>query len=113
LTPKKRLSPDEDGKRWSTSFHSPAVPVSPVQMSTGHGTELGVLLDSKQLWTVDCSHEIKRCLLLGRKAMTNPDGILKSRDITLLTRKSSNNIQTHAQTHTDAHTQTFLQLTFR
>ena len=31
----------------------------------------------------DCSHEIKRCLLLGRKAMTNLDGILKSRDITL------------------------------
>ena len=32
----------------------------------------------------DCSHEIKRCLLLGRKAMTNLDSILKSRDITLL-----------------------------
>ena len=31
----------------------------------------------------DCSHEIKRCLLCGRKAMTNPDSILKSRDITL------------------------------
>ena len=34
----------------------------------------------------DCSHEIKRCLLLGRKAMTNLDAILKSRDITLLTK---------------------------
>ena len=33
-----------------------------------------------------CSHEIKRCLLLGRKVMTNPDSILKSRDITLLTK---------------------------
>ena len=33
----------------------------------------------------DCSHEIKRCLLLGRKAMTNLDSILKSRGITLLT----------------------------
>ena len=32
----------------------------------------------------DCSHEIKRCLLLGRKTMTNPDSILESRDITLL-----------------------------
>ena len=32
----------------------------------------------------DCSHEIKRCLLLGRKVMTNIDSILKSRDITLL-----------------------------
>ena len=31
----------------------------------------------------DCSHEINRCLLLGRKAMTNPDSILKGRDITL------------------------------
>ena len=34
----------------------------------------------------DCSHEIKRNLLLGRKAMTNPDSILKSRDITLPTK---------------------------
>ena len=34
----------------------------------------------------DCSHEIKRCLLLGRKAMTNTDSILKSRDLTLPTK---------------------------
>ena len=34
----------------------------------------------------DCSHEIKRCLLLGRKVRTNLDSILKSRDITLLTK---------------------------
>ena len=34
----------------------------------------------------DCSHEIKRCLLLGRKTMTNLGSILKSRDITLLTK---------------------------
>ena len=34
----------------------------------------------------DCSHEIKRCLLLGRKFMTNLDSIFKSRDITLLTK---------------------------
>ena len=34
----------------------------------------------------DCSHEIKRHLLLGRKAMTNPDSVLKSKDITLLTK---------------------------
>ena len=34
----------------------------------------------------DCSHKIKRCLLLGRKAMTNLDSILKSRDITLPTK---------------------------
>ena len=34
----------------------------------------------------DCSHEIKRCLLLGRKVMTNRDGIFKSRDVTLPTK---------------------------
>ena len=34
----------------------------------------------------DCSHEIKRCLLLGRKAMTNLDRVLKSRDISLPTK---------------------------
>ena len=38
---------------------------------------------SKITADVDCSHDIKRCLLLGRKAMTNLDNILKSRDITL------------------------------
>ena len=37
----------------------------------------------------DCSHEMKRCLLLGRKAMTNLDSTLKSRDITLLTKVHS------------------------
>jgi len=36
----------------------------------------------------DCSHEIKRCLLLGRKVMTNLDSILKNRDITLPTKVS-------------------------
>ena len=39
-------------------------------------------LGSKILADGDCSQEIKRCLLLGRKAMINPDNILKSRDIT-------------------------------
>ena len=42
-------------------------------------------LGSKITVDGDCSHEIKRCLFLGRKAMTNPDTILKSRDITLPT----------------------------
>ena len=45
-----------------------------------------VFLDSKITADGDCSHEIKRCLLLGRKAMTNIDSILKSRDITLPTK---------------------------
>ena len=45
-----------------------------------------ILGGSKTTADVDCSHEIKRCLLLGRKAMTNLDSILKSRDITLPTK---------------------------
>ena len=44
-----------------------------------------ISLGSKITVEDDCSHEIKRCLLLGRKAMTNLDSILKSRDITLPT----------------------------
>ena len=42
-----------------------------------------IFLGSKITADVDCSHEIKRCLLLGRKAMTNLDSTFKSRDITL------------------------------
>ena len=45
-----------------------------------------ILGGSKITTDDDCSHEIKRSLLLGRKAMTNLDGIFKSRDITLLTK---------------------------
>ena len=45
-----------------------------------------ILLGSKITADGDCSHEIKRCLLLGRKVMTNLDSILKSRDITLQTK---------------------------
>ena len=47
-----------------------------------------IFLDSRLFWAAhcDCSHEIKRRLLLGRKIMTNVDSILKSRDITLPTK---------------------------
>ena len=45
-----------------------------------------VFWGSKITTNGDCSHEIKRCLFLGRKAMTNLDSILKSRDITLSTK---------------------------
>ena len=45
-----------------------------------------IFLDSKSTMGGDYSHEIKRCLLLGRKAMTNLESILKSRDITLSTK---------------------------
>ena len=45
-----------------------------------------IFLGSKITEDNDCRHEIKRCLFLGRKAMTNLDSVLKSRDITLLTK---------------------------
>ena len=45
-----------------------------------------IFLSSKITADGDCSHEMKRCLLLGRKAVTNLDSILKSRDIALLTK---------------------------
>ena len=45
-----------------------------------------IFLGSKITAEGDCSHEIKRCLLLGRKSMTNLDSVLKSRDITLPTK---------------------------
>ena len=45
-----------------------------------------IFLGSKIMTDGDCRHEIKRCLLLGRKVMTNLDSILKSRDITLPTK---------------------------
>ena len=45
-----------------------------------------IFLGSKSTVDGDCNHEIKRCLLLGRKAMTNLDSMLKSRDITLQTK---------------------------
>ena len=45
-----------------------------------------IFLGSKITADGDCNHEIKKCLLLGRKATTNLDSILKSRDITLLTK---------------------------
>ena len=45
-----------------------------------------IFLGFKIIAEIDCSHEIKRCLLTGGKAMTNLDNVLKSRDITLLTK---------------------------
>ena len=49
-------------------------------------TDFIIFLGSKITADGDCSHEIKRCLLLGKKDMTNLDSILKSRDITLSTK---------------------------
>ena len=63
-------------------------PITPCQID---GETVGTVRDfiflvSKITADVDCSHEIKRCLLLGRKVMTNLDSILKSRRITLPTK---------------------------
>ena len=51
--------------------------------NNGNSRKLYFFLDSKITADGDCSHEIKRPLLLGRKAMANPDTTLKSRDLTL------------------------------
>ena len=61
---------------------------SPIMSWQIDGETVGTVRDfilgaSKITANGDCSHEIKRCMLLGRKAMTNLDSILKSRDITL------------------------------
>ena len=61
-----------------------------MEMNTKPGYHIYIrpnrFLGSKITADGDCSHEIKRCLLLGRKVMTNLDGLLKSRDITLPTK---------------------------
>ena len=53
---------------------------------SGSNGRFFIFLGSKITADRDCSHEIKRLLLLGRKAMTNLESILKSKDITLLTK---------------------------
>ena len=61
---------------------------SPITSWEIDGETMGdfIFLGSKITVVGDCSHEIKRCLLLGRKVMTNLDSILNSRDITLPTK---------------------------
>ena len=63
-------------------------PITPWQINgkTMETVTCSIFLGSKITANVECSHGFKRCLLLGRKAMTNPDSILKSRDITLPTK---------------------------
>ena len=63
-------------------------PITPWQID-GETMETGtdfIFLGSQITANGDCSHKIKRCLFLGRNAMTNLDSLLKSRDITLLTK---------------------------
>ena len=82
----------EESESWLKTQHSKNKswhPVPPVHedkwgtMETVRDCNFG---GSKITADGDCSHEIKRRLLLGRKAMANLDGILKSRDVTLLTK---------------------------
>ena len=72
-------SENEDHGIWS--HHSWQIDRETVERVSGF-----ILGGSKITADGDCSHEIKRCLLLGRKVMTNLDSILKSRDITLPTK---------------------------
>ena len=58
----------------------------PITNRCGNNGNRDFIRDSKITADVDCSHERKRCLLLGRKVMTNLDSILKSRNITLPTK---------------------------
>ena len=60
-------------------------PITSWQIEGGTVTDF-IFLVSKITADGNCSHEIKICLILGRKAMTNLDNMLKSRDITLLTK---------------------------
>ena len=60
-------------------------PITSLQIDVETVAEF-IFLGSKITADGDCSHEIKRCLLLGRKVMTNLDSVFKSRDITLLTK---------------------------
>ena len=66
----------------------PSSPITPWQIDRENVETVAdfIFLGSKITLDGDCSHEVKRCLLLGRKAMTNLDSILKSRDITLPTK---------------------------
>ena len=61
-------------------------PITLWQICGGKVETVAGFLGSKITADSDCSHKIKRCLLLGRKAMTNLDSVLKSRDITLPTK---------------------------
>ena len=65
-----------------------SVPITPWQIDgeTVDTVTDFIFLGLKITENGDCSHEIKRCLLIGRKVMTNLDSILKSRDITLSTK---------------------------
>ena len=73
---------------WLNNIHTTSGPITSWEIDgeTVETVSDFILGGSKITADGDCSHEIKRCLLLGRKVMTNLGGMLKSRDITLLTK---------------------------
>ena len=77
---KTQHSENEDHGIWSYHF------TANTWINNGNNERLYIFLGSKITADGDCSHEIKRCLLFGRKAMRNLDSMLKSRDITLPTK---------------------------
>ena len=84
---------EESGKNWLKAQHSEnedqgirSHHFMKIDGETVETVSDFIFLGSKITADGDCSHEIKRCLLLGRKVMTNLDSILKSRDITLSTK---------------------------
>ena len=84
---------EESGKSWLKAQHSENEDhgiwfhhIMANRWGNNGNSDRLYFLGSKITADGDCSHEIKRCLLLGRKIMTNLDSILKSRDITLPTR---------------------------
>ena len=75
--------PDPGIEPGSPALQADALPSEPIEVETVTDFTFG---GSKVTVNGDCSHDIKRCLLLGRKAMTNLDSVLKTRDKTLLTK---------------------------
>ena len=80
------------GHNWATfTFSSSGLAICYLLLTASYGETVETVSDfifwgSKITADGDCSHEIKRCLLLGRRVMTNLDSIFKSRDITLPTK---------------------------
>ena len=68
------------------NFSNTIILISQIRHIRGETVADFIFLGSKITADGDCRHEIKRCLLFGRKVMTNLDGILKNRDITLSTK---------------------------
>ena len=76
----------EDSEKVGLKFYIQKTKIMANRWGNNGNSDRLYCLGSKITADSDCSHEIKRCLLLGRKVMTNLDSILKSREITLQTK---------------------------